>query len=70
MNTLKLTFKLADNKERSITLKNVKQDAAQVDVKALGNYIATNAMLIFDGVKATSFVKAVLENSNQTVINA
>ena len=47
MNTLKLKFKLNDNKDRSISLKNVKIDATQDDIKALGNYIANNNMLIY-----------------------
>ena len=46
MNTLKLKFKLNDNKEKSISLRNVKIDATQDDIKALGNYIAENNMLI------------------------
>ena len=51
MNTLKLKFKLNDNKEKSISLKNVKIDSTQDDIKALGNYIANNNMLIYGTAK-------------------
>ena len=67
MNTLKLKFKLNDNKEKSISLKNVKIDS---DIKALGNYIANNNMLIYGTAKVDKFIGAVLENSRQTVISA
>ena len=70
MNTLKLKFKLNDNKEKSISLKNVKIDSTQDDIKALGNYIANNNMLIHGTAKVDKFIGAVLENSRQTVISA
>ena len=70
MNTLKLKFKLNDNKEKSISLKNVKIDATQDDIKALGNYIVENNMLIYGTAKADKFTGAVLESSQQTIIKA
>ena len=70
MYTLKLKFKLNDNKDRSISLKNVKIDATQDDIKALGNYIANNNMLIYGTAKVEKFIGAVLENTQQTVITA
>ncbi|EFM40088.1 PF11148 family protein [Peptostreptococcaceae bacterium AS15] len=70
MNTLKLKFKLNDNKDRSISLKNVKIDATQDDIKALGNYIANNNMLIYGTAKVDKFIGAVVENTQQTVITA
>lgn len=39
MNTLKLKFKLKDNKQKTISIKNVKKTATQEDIKALGAYI-------------------------------
>ena len=70
MNTLKLKFKLNDNKDRRISLKNVKIDATQDDIKALGNYIANNNMLIYGTAKVDKFIGAVVENTQQTVITA
>ncbi|SKC45105.1 Protein of unknown function [[Eubacterium] yurii] len=70
MNTLKLKFKLNDTKEKSISLKNVKIDATQDDIKALGNYIAENNMLIYGTAKVDKFTGAVLESSQQTLIKA
>ena len=70
MNTLKLKFKLNDNKEKSISLKNVKIDATQDDIKSLGNYIAENNMLVYGSSKVDKFTGAVLESSQQTLIKA
>lgn len=70
MNTLKLKFKLTDNKEKTISIKNVKQDLNQDDVKALANYIVTNAMIIYGTVKVASFIEAIVENTKQTKIQA
>lgn len=70
MNTLKLKFKLNDTKEKSISLKNVKIDATQDDIKSLGNYIAENNMLVYGSSKVDKFTGAVLESSQQTLIKA
>ena len=70
MNKLKLKFKLNDTKEKSISLKNVKIDATQDDIKSLGNYIAENNMLVYGSSKVDKFTGAVLESSQQTLIKA
>lgn len=70
MNTLKMKFKMANSKEKTLSIKNVKANALEEDIKALGNYIAQNQMLNHSGVKATEFIGAVLVNTKETKINA
>ena len=70
MNTLKLKFKLKDNKQKTISIKNVKKTATQEDIKALGVYISNNSMLNYDGVKIDSFLGASLDELKQTSIQA
>lgn len=70
MNTLKLKFKMADAKENTVSIKNAKETASQADIKALGNYIATNSMLNYAGNKVLSFVGAVMIDSRETKISA
>lgn len=69
MITLKLKFKMNDNKEKTVSIKNAKSTALETDIRALGNYMATNDMLDYGGNRIASFSGAVMVDTRETAIS-
>lgn len=68
MNTLKLKFKLTNDKEKTVNIKNAKPSSTLDDIKALGNYIAQNEILNYSGNKVKAFIGAVMVDTTETNI--
>lgn len=68
MNILKLKFKLENEKEKTLSVKNAKAEPIAEDVKALGDYIAANKMITQKNINVASYVGAVLETTSEKPI--
>lgn len=68
MTSLKLKFKMQDNKIKTISIKNANPAAQKEDITALANHMVTNSMLNLNGVKLASFEEAVIVETNETKV--